>query len=77
MDELFVDGIETPCAGIDVHKKSVSVCVVYRGAEGKWITEVRPYDTKRKSLQAMARWFQQMRGTDAAIESTANYWRPV
>jgi len=53
------------------------VCVVYRGAEGKWITEVRQYDTKRKSLQAMARWFQQMRGTDAAIESTANYWRPV
>lgn len=77
MDELFPDVIETPCAGIDVHKKSVAVCIVYRGAEGKPETEVRHYDTKRKNLQAMAQWLQEKGVTDAAIESTANYWRPV
>ena len=73
----FADVIETPCAGIDVHKKSMSVCVLYRGAEGKPESMVRYYDTKRKSVQAMATWLRQRGVTHAAIESTANYWRPV
>lgn len=75
--ESFADVIETPCAGIDVHKKGLSVCVSYRGAEGKPVYEVRTYGTKRKNLQAMADWFLELGVTDAVIESTANYWRPV
>ena len=75
--EPFSDVIETPCAGIDVHKKVLSVCVSYRGAEGKIEELVRHYETKRKSLRAMVVWFRQLGVTHAALESTANYWRPV
>lgn len=75
--EPFDDVIETPCAGIDVHKKVLSVCVSYRGAEGKIEELVRHYETNYKSLRAMARWFQELGVTHAALESTANYWRPV
>ena len=45
LDDVF----KTPCAGIDVHKKELSVCVEWRGADGKLKREVRHYDTKRKS----------------------------
>lgn len=75
--DSFTDVIETPCAGIDVHKKALSVCVMYRGAEGQPVCEVRRYGTKRKNLQAMADWFRELGVTHAALESTANYWRPV
>ena len=75
--EPFADMIETPCAGTDVHKRQLSVCIIYRGAGGKEIIEVREYDTKRKSLRAMANWLREMGVTHVAMESTANYWRPV
>ncbi len=73
----FEDVITTPCAGIDVHKKVLSVCLIRRGARGQIERELRQYETKRKSLLAMAEWFRAMGVTDAAVESTANYWRPV
>ena len=38
--EPLDDAIETPCAGMDVHKKELSVCVSYRGAEGKLEREI-------------------------------------
>ena len=55
--EPLEDVFKTPCAGIDVHKKELSVCVEWRGADGKIEREVRHYDTKRKSVRAMASWF--------------------
>ena len=75
--EPLDDVLETPCAGIDVHKKELSVCVSWRGADGKLEQEVRNYQTKRKSLRAMVVWFKELGVTHAALESTANYWRPV
>jgi transposase len=75
--EPFADVIQTPCAGIDVHKREVSVCVIYRGAEGKECVEVRQYPTKQKSLRAMASWFRELGVTHVAMESTGNYWWPV
>ena len=73
LDDVF----KTPCAGIDVHKKEMSVCVDWWGADGKLKREVRSYDTKRKSVRAMGVWFKERGVTHAALESTANYWRPV
>ena len=75
--EPLDDVLETPCAGIDVHKKELSVCVDWRGADGKLKREVRNYQTKRKSPRAMVVWFKELGVTHAALESTANYWRPV
>jgi transposase len=73
----FEDVIETPCAGIDVHKRALSVCVVYRGARGEECLEVRDYQTNSKSLRAMGLWLKEVGVTHAALESTASYWRPV
>jgi transposase len=73
LDDVF----KTPCAGIDVHKRELSVCVDWWGADGKLKREVRNYDTKRKSVRAMGVWFKELGVTHAALESTANYWRPV
>jgi hypothetical protein len=36
-----LERVLTPCAGIDAHKKELSVCVEWRGADGKIEREVR------------------------------------
>lgn len=64
------------CCGIDVHQKTVVVCVLPAdGAEGKLIRKV--YGTFRNELTRMRGWLKQLRVTDIAMESTGVYWRPV
>ena len=65
------------CAGIDVHKKTVSVCVI-RGegsqpAEG----EVRQYGTTTRELQDLSNWLKQREVRHIVMESTGVYWKPV
>jgi len=45
------------CAGVDVHKKSVTVNVLRRGVEGKEdLDEVRTFGTMSKNLFGLAAW---------------------
>lgn len=64
------------CAGIDVHKKQVTVCV--RVAEsGKTRKEVREYGTDTASLLRLRDWLESEEVTNAAMEATGAYWKPV
>ena len=64
------------CAGIDVHKKQVTVCV--RVAEGgKTRKEVREYGTDTASLLQLGDWLESEGVTNAAMEATGAYWKPV
>jgi hypothetical protein len=73
----FAGVIQTSCAGIDTHKKMLSVCVSFRGAQRQTEEVVREYNTKRRSLLRLAGWVREMGVTHVAVESTENYWRPV
>ena len=61
------------CAGIDVHKESVTVCVSTGGGQG----ELRQYQTTSSALRELKQWFQQTGVTHVVMESTGIYWQPV
>jgi transposase len=65
------------CAGIDVHKNNVVVCVRCCDRPGKVFEEVRTFSTMTRDLLVLADWLAQHRVTHVAMESTGVYWKPV
>src|SRR5262245_60182676 len=65
------------CAGIDVHKGNVVVCVRCCERPGKVFEEVRTFATTTGDLLASADWLAGHGVTHAAMESTGVYWKPV
>jgi transposase len=64
-------------AGLDVHKKTVVVCVRRVGAGGRVWKEVRTFATMTHNLQALGAWLKEHQVTHVAMESTGILWRPV
>jgi transposase len=65
------------CAGLDVHKETVSVCISRCEANGRKRQQVRVYGTFTKDLLALVDWLQENGVTHVAMEATGVYWRPV
>jgi len=68
--------LHSRCAATDVHKDSVTVCVlVYSGSE----PEVRhkEFATHWKGLSNLRLWLFAQKVTHVAMESTGVYWKPV
>ena len=65
------------CAGIDIHKKVVVVCLLMLNAAGQQVREVRSYRTTTAGLLALRDWLQTAGCTHVAMESTGVYWKPV
>jgi transposase len=65
------------CAGLDVHKKTVSACVtVCEGKHGKQ-QQTRAFGTFTEDLLKLADWLKEQGVTHVAMEATGVYWRPV
>src|SRR6185437_830333 len=62
------------CCGLDVHKKSVTACVVW--ATGRR-HQTREFETFTKDLLALSDWLRSCGVTHVAMESTGVYWKPV
>jgi transposase len=68
--------IRARCAGLDVHKDSVVVCV--RVQEGGQVRRtVRTFGTVTQELLALGDWLEAEKCTHAAMEATGVYWKPV
>lgn len=65
------------CAALDVHKKTVVGCVRQTRPQGKVDSEVRTYGTTTPELLEMMDWLTRWQVTTVAMESTAEYWKPV
>lgn len=65
------------CAGIDVHKKFVMVCVLIGLAHQKPASEVRRFGTSVPELEKLRAWLMEKACTDVVMESTGSYWKPV
>ncbi|AJY74447.1 IS110 family transposase [Paenibacillus beijingensis] len=63
--------IERAC-GLDVHKKSITACVMT--PEGK---EIKTFRTHTVFLLDLIDWIKQHRCTHVAMESTGVYWKPI
>jgi transposase len=63
-------------AGIDVHKRMLAVVVaVWKEQEIEY--QQRKFGTTYGELEALAEWLRQQQVSEIAMESTAQYWRPV
>jgi transposase len=65
------------CCGLDVHKKTITACLLVSGDGGKGQQEVRRFGTMTRDLLELADWLQGQQVTHVAIESTGVYWKPV
>jgi transposase len=71
-----MDVLHPRCAGLDVHQKTVVVCL--RIVEGAAVQrEVRTFGTATRELLALADWLAAHGCTHAVLESTGVYWKPV
>jgi transposase len=65
------------CAGLDVHKKSVVVCVRLVCADGTISTHIRSFGTTTTALLDLVAWLLSLDVTHVAMESTGEFWKPV
>jgi transposase len=65
------------CAGIDVHKQMLAVCLLKVGPGGEVGQEVRTFGTTTGQLLGLLDWLLAERCESVAMESTGVYWKPV
>ena len=72
-----MDVIYPRCAGLDVHKKTVRVCLLLRQENGKKTKEYRTYGTTTQDLLERLAWLLSQECSHVALEGTGVYWKPV
>lgn len=63
-------------AGIDVHKKSVTVCVMTTRGR-RVVQSMQRFATFHDELLMLRAWLLEMQVTHVAMESTGEFWKPV
>ena len=64
------------CAGLDVHKKSVSACIrITEGNQTRQKTAI--FKTFTADLERLCQWLQEHQVKQVALESTGVFWIPV
>lgn len=64
-------------AGLDVHRKTIAVCVRVPAADGERTQHVRTFGTTAAELVTLRDWLEAHQVTHVALESTGVYWKPV
>jgi transposase len=65
------------CAGIDVGKKLIVVCVMTGPADGEARSETRSFGTTVSELKQARTWITGEGCSHVIMESTGSYWKPV
>lgn len=60
------------CCGLDVHKKTVTACVIT--PEGK---EIKTFGAMTEDIFSLVEWIKSKGCTHVAMESTGVYWKPI
>jgi transposase len=64
--------INERCCGLDVHKKSITACIITPKRK-----EIRTFGTMTGDLLELVDWLRQNGCTIVAMESTGVYWKPI
>ena len=72
MDVLF-----PCCCGLDVHKKSITACVLWAESKGKKRKQRRQFGSYTRDLLTLVDWLRGCGVTHVAMEATGVYWKPV
>jgi transposase len=77
LEDLSMRIVHPICAGMDVHKNSVSVCLVVNTPDGERRQELRRFGTMTRDLLALSDWLKEHGCRIVAMESTGVYWKPI
>lgn len=72
-----MDTIIEVCAGLDVHKETVTANVRYRDERDRRRTTARKVGTTTSELLGLSDWLGELGVTHVAMEATGVYWKPV
>jgi transposase len=64
------------CCGLDVHKASISACILINGPGGKE-HYLRRFGTMTHEIGGLSDWLAARGVTKLAMESTGVYWKPI
>ena len=64
------------CCGLDVHKSSITACVLL-AQSGKPLKHIRRFGCTTGELRELVLWLQEFGVEHVAMESTGVYWKPV
>ena len=64
------------CCGLDVHKASITACIL-TAQSGKPLKHIRRFGCTTRELRELAAWLQEFDVEHVAMESTGVYWKPV
>ena len=73
----MIEAVIERCAGIDVGKKFLVVCVMTGPLDAEPKTEIRKFGTIVAELELLRDWLIGERCSHAVMESTGSYWKPV
>jgi transposase len=76
-DSRIIRIVHPICCGLDVHKESVSACVIFPDSNGDEQYEVKVFGTFTDDLIRLREWLLEHDCPVVAMESTGIYWRPV
>jgi transposase len=66
------------CAGIDIHKESMTVCVIVDRQDGSAPQyHKRKLATHTEGIRELMAWLEECQVTEVGMESTGVYWKPV
>jgi transposase len=77
VEEVAVERLIERCAGLDVHKASVTATVRVPGDQGGRRTETRTFRATTAGLVLLGDWLASFGVTVVGMESTGVYWKPV
>jgi transposase len=69
--------VYTHCAGLDVHKKTVVACARIMQDDGTRTSHIRTFPTTTAGLLLLVDWLLSLGITHVAMESTAEFWKPL
>jgi hypothetical protein len=64
-------------AGIDVHKRMLTVVIGDVGVRSEYEFERRQYGSTPSQLRSLAAWLVEQEVEEVVMESTAQYWKPL
>lgn len=73
----MIEAVIERCAGIDVGRRFVVVCMMLGEANAVPLHEIRKFFTLNKELEELRKWLEENQCTHVVMESTGSYWKPI
>jgi len=76
-ERTIVSVVNPVCCGMDVHKKTISACILFTDHDGKESTVIREFGAFTDDLMCLRDWLLAHECPVVAMESTGVYWHPI